>query len=168
MMYTSQEGELYLGQARALGAVGVMPKQIKQADVSKVLYELHLLPDRRSRDPSGVRPVTLDALAEAAVAAERGRRQAFRESRSRAARAVCRAAPRAGREHRNSIGPHRRGLSRHAAGHAVVCDHLGYAASQSAPMGVGHCEHCIDCGDRERRIVVARGESTANIGHSAC
>jgi CheY-like chemotaxis protein len=30
MMYTSQEGELYLGQARALGAVGVLPKQIKQ------------------------------------------------------------------------------------------------------------------------------------------
>jgi CheY-like chemotaxis protein len=71
MMYTSQEGELYLGQARALGAVGVMPKQIKQADVSKVLYELHLLPERRSRDASGMQPVTLDALAEAAVAAER-------------------------------------------------------------------------------------------------
>jgi CheY-like chemotaxis protein len=43
MMYTSQEGELYLGQARALGAVGVMPKQIKPADVSKVLEQLHLL-----------------------------------------------------------------------------------------------------------------------------
>jgi len=42
MMYTSQEGELYLGQARALGAVGVLPKQIKPADVSKVLYQLHL------------------------------------------------------------------------------------------------------------------------------
>src|ERR1700729_2325303 len=47
MMYTSQEGELYLGQARALGAVGVLPKQIKQADVSKVLYQLHLVVDRR-------------------------------------------------------------------------------------------------------------------------
>jgi CheY-like chemotaxis protein len=47
MMYTSQEGELYLGQARALGAVGVLPKQIKQADVSKVLYQLHLVQDRR-------------------------------------------------------------------------------------------------------------------------
>jgi CheY-like chemotaxis protein len=50
MMYTSQEGELYLGQARALGAVGVLPKQIKPADVSKVLYQLHLVPDRRSAD----------------------------------------------------------------------------------------------------------------------
>src|SRR5256884_3758221 len=36
MMYTSQEGELYLGQARALGAVGVLPKQIRPTDVSKV------------------------------------------------------------------------------------------------------------------------------------
>src|ERR1700752_3880924 len=47
MMYTSQEGELYLSQARALGAVGVLPKQIKQADVSKVLYQLPLVTDRR-------------------------------------------------------------------------------------------------------------------------
>jgi len=52
MMYTSQEGELYLGQARALGAVGVLPKQIKPADVSKVLYQLHLVPDRRSDEPA--------------------------------------------------------------------------------------------------------------------
>ena len=52
MMYTSQEGELYLGQARALGAVGVLPKQIKQADVSKVLYQLHLVVDRRRTDQS--------------------------------------------------------------------------------------------------------------------
>src|SRR5579864_5901078 len=52
MMYTSQEGELYLGQARALGAVGVLPKQIKQADVSKVLYQLHLVADRRRTDQS--------------------------------------------------------------------------------------------------------------------
>ncbi len=47
MMYTSQEGELYVGQARALGAMGVLPKQVRPVDVSKVLYELHLLPDRR-------------------------------------------------------------------------------------------------------------------------
>ena len=52
MMYTSQEGELYLGQARALGAIGVLPKQIKPTDVSKVLYELHLVPDRRTAEQS--------------------------------------------------------------------------------------------------------------------
>jgi CheY-like chemotaxis protein len=59
MMYTSQEGELYLGQARALGAVGVLPKQIKPTDVSKVLYQLHLVPDRRSPDQSTFIPVNL-------------------------------------------------------------------------------------------------------------
>ncbi len=51
MMYTSQEGELYVGQARALGAVGVLPKLVKPVDVSKVLYQLHLLPERRDLTP---------------------------------------------------------------------------------------------------------------------
>jgi CheY-like chemotaxis protein len=59
MMYTSQEGELYLGQARALGAVGVLPKQIKPADVSKVLYQLHLLADRRTAFQTSFRPLNL-------------------------------------------------------------------------------------------------------------
>jgi hypothetical protein len=58
MMYTSQEGEVYLGQARALGAVGVLPKQIKPADVSKVLYHLHLVPDRRISEQSSFTAVT--------------------------------------------------------------------------------------------------------------
>ncbi len=44
MMYTSQEGELYVGQARALGALGVLPKQVKPVEVSKVLESLHLIP----------------------------------------------------------------------------------------------------------------------------
>jgi len=60
MMYTSQEGELYLGQARALGAVGVLPKQIKPADVSKVLYQLNLAPDRRTLEQTSFRPYTGD------------------------------------------------------------------------------------------------------------
>lgn len=49
MMYTSQEGELYVSQARALGAVGVLPKTVRPVDVSRVLYQLHLLPDRRTQ-----------------------------------------------------------------------------------------------------------------------
>jgi CheY-like chemotaxis protein len=57
MMYTSQEGELYLGQARALGAVGVLPKQIKPTDVSKVLFELHLVPDRRTAEQTSFTPL---------------------------------------------------------------------------------------------------------------
>ena len=43
MMYTSQAGELYVGQARALGAVGVLPKQIKPVQVSATLMSLNLL-----------------------------------------------------------------------------------------------------------------------------
>jgi CheY-like chemotaxis protein len=60
MMYTSQEGELYVGQARALGAMGVLPKQVRPVDVSKVLYELHLLPERRDMAEPALLPVELD------------------------------------------------------------------------------------------------------------
>jgi CheY-like chemotaxis protein len=60
MMYTSQEGELYVGQARALGAMGVLPKQVRPVDVSKVLYELHLLPDRRDITDPVLLPVELE------------------------------------------------------------------------------------------------------------
>ncbi len=63
MIYTSQEGELYVGQARALGAMGVLPKQVRPVDVSKVLYELRLLPDRRDRRDPALVPVELDATA---------------------------------------------------------------------------------------------------------
>lgn len=65
MMYTSQEGELYVGQARALGAMGVLPKQVRPVDVSKVLYELHLLPERRDTDEPALAPVELAANTEA-------------------------------------------------------------------------------------------------------
>jgi CheY-like chemotaxis protein len=60
MMYTSQSGDLYVGQARALGAVGVLPKQIKPVEVTEVLRSLRLLPGaepvparRASDSPSG-------------------------------------------------------------------------------------------------------------------
>jgi len=43
MMYTSQEGEVYVGQARALGAVGVLPKKVAHVEVSKVLKSLHII-----------------------------------------------------------------------------------------------------------------------------
>src|SRR6202795_401168 len=64
MMYTSQEGELYVGQARALGAMGVLPKQVRPVDVSKVLYELHLLPDRRDHTEPALLPVDIAAGAQ--------------------------------------------------------------------------------------------------------
>jgi len=61
MMYTSQEGELYLSQARALGAIGVLPKQIKHADVSKALEQLHLL--RPAAAPAGTATASTEAAA---------------------------------------------------------------------------------------------------------
>jgi CheY-like chemotaxis protein len=71
MMYTSQEGELYVSQARALGAIGVLPKTVRPADVSRVLYQLHLLPDRRQqRSALFAGQAANAALAEPVAAAE--------------------------------------------------------------------------------------------------
>jgi CheY-like chemotaxis protein len=68
VMYTSQEGELYVGQAKAMGAVGVLPKTVKPIDVTKILYQLRLLPDRRDARPSRLQPV--DERGEPGAAAE--------------------------------------------------------------------------------------------------
>ena len=49
MMYTSKSGELYVSQARALGAIGILPKQVQPAELYRVLENLGLVKDRRSR-----------------------------------------------------------------------------------------------------------------------
>jgi CheY-like chemotaxis protein len=72
MMYTSQEGEIYGGQARASGAVGVLPKSIRPIDVTKALYQLQLLPDRRDEEPSALEPAAPHAAREAASPAAVG------------------------------------------------------------------------------------------------
>ena len=53
MMYTAQEGELYVGQARALGAVGVLPKEVEPVELSKVLESLRVIgaQERRADRP---------------------------------------------------------------------------------------------------------------------
>ncbi len=61
MMYTSQEGELYVGQARALGALGVLPKTVQQVEVGKVLRSLHLIPT----EPTSRAPAAASASASA-------------------------------------------------------------------------------------------------------
>lgn len=54
MMYTAQQGELYVGQARALGAIGVLPKQLEPVEVSKVLESLRIIgEDAESREKRG-------------------------------------------------------------------------------------------------------------------
>jgi CheY-like chemotaxis protein len=71
MMYTSQEGELYLSQARALGAMGVLPKQTRPADVSRALEQLRLLGERRPESEIvTVRVPSLRDVAEPSVPAE--------------------------------------------------------------------------------------------------
>ena len=102
MMYTSQEGELYLSQARALGAIGVLPKQIKHADVSKALEQLRLRPeDAQTQAPAHVAsappPPAPDPTATAAAAT---------------AEASAARAPAAGREARANVPYERRGPDR--------------------------------------------------------
>jgi CheY-like chemotaxis protein len=62
MMYTSQEGELYVGQARALGAMGVLPKELKPTQVAQVLQALHLIPESgvRATRPEGATPAAAE------------------------------------------------------------------------------------------------------------
>ena len=71
MMYTSQKGDVYVGQARALGAIGVLPKEVEPVEVSKVLESLHIIgeeaePPRDQLEPVETRPGS-DGLAPAAT-----------------------------------------------------------------------------------------------------
>jgi CheY-like chemotaxis protein len=52
MMYTTREGELYVGQARALGAIGVLPKEVQPGVLFEMLLKLGLIPERRENDPA--------------------------------------------------------------------------------------------------------------------
>jgi CheY-like chemotaxis protein len=56
LMYTSQEGEMYLSQARALGAMGVLPKTLKHADVAEALQQLNLHTGVIAAPPAPTRP----------------------------------------------------------------------------------------------------------------
>ena len=47
MMYTSRAGEVYLSQARALGAIGIIPKTISPVGLKESLFKLGLIEDRR-------------------------------------------------------------------------------------------------------------------------
>ena len=69
LMYTSQEGELYLGQARALGAVGVLPKSVAPVDVRTVLQQLHLT-DQPEAETVAAQPELLDAAEAVAATVE--------------------------------------------------------------------------------------------------
>lgn len=52
IMYTSKEGEVYESQARALGAVDVLPKTLKPLMLAKVLERQNLLPHQLAASDS--------------------------------------------------------------------------------------------------------------------
>ena len=55
MMYTSMEGEVYFSQARALGAVNVLPKQLEPAALHEVLRKIHLVQSAANEGDYGLR-----------------------------------------------------------------------------------------------------------------
>ena len=72
MMYTSQDGEVYASEARALGAAGVLPKLMGPSDISRVLDRLEILRDPRESRIVGFEqvqlpPVGADGAARSAV-----------------------------------------------------------------------------------------------------
>ncbi len=52
MMYTTKEGEVYVGQARALGGIGVLPKEVHPQVLFEMLQKLGLVRDKRAPGPS--------------------------------------------------------------------------------------------------------------------
>ena len=52
VMYTSKGDEVYVGQARALGAVDVLPKSIAPAELPSLLQRLRITSDSASPSPS--------------------------------------------------------------------------------------------------------------------
>lgn len=61
IMYTSKEGEVYESQARALGAVGVIPKTLKPLQLAKVLEKQNLLPGQIASNEISVAPLDTPA-----------------------------------------------------------------------------------------------------------
>lgn len=64
MMYTSRGGEVYLSQARALGAVGIIPKTISPVGLKESLFKLGLIDERRQNDRRKPEPVVEKTVVE--------------------------------------------------------------------------------------------------------
>jgi CheY-like chemotaxis protein len=61
MMYTSQDGELFAGEARSLGAAGVLQKLTSPGDISKVLQQLEILVDPLALKSAELEPPRLSS-----------------------------------------------------------------------------------------------------------
>ena len=69
MMYTSKGGDLYVSQARALGAMGILPKQVQHAELFVVLNKLGLVKERRSKTSTAPKTLLLEPPEELALSA---------------------------------------------------------------------------------------------------
>jgi CheY-like chemotaxis protein len=69
MMYTARSGEdVFFGQARALGAIDVLPKQLDQKHIQQALTQLGMMPkQRRAEDQVQAQNYTQEPSQEAAV-----------------------------------------------------------------------------------------------------
>ena len=77
IMYTTKEGEVYVGQARALGAIGILPKEVEPSELYQVLQSLNLVAERRNKprqytratlfEKSAVSPETVEEIAKIAA-----------------------------------------------------------------------------------------------------
>ena len=70
MMYTSKEGDLYVSQARALGAIGILPKHVEPAELFEVLNSLGLARERRQKPARKSNVVLMEDVPELALRAE--------------------------------------------------------------------------------------------------
>ncbi|MGI9301802.1 MAG: response regulator [Gammaproteobacteria bacterium] len=60
MMFTSKEGEVYVSQARALGAVGVINKEVNEPELRQTLEELRLVEEAAAPELASVSPLFPD------------------------------------------------------------------------------------------------------------
>lgn len=72
MMYTSKEGEVYMNQARQLGAVDVLPKQLKPDQLVAVLEKQRLLPHLANMQEAANEDETERASARVVTASDLG------------------------------------------------------------------------------------------------
>lgn len=68
MMYTSRGGDVYLSQAQALGAVGVIPKTISPVGLKESLFKLGLINERRINERRIVSALEADEPVDEAIA----------------------------------------------------------------------------------------------------
>ncbi|MET0357619.1 MAG: response regulator, partial [Cellvibrio sp.] len=65
IMYTSKSGDLYTGQARALGAIDVVSKDtINAADLSKVLEAIHIFRNKTTTEDPSTTPAPTETVVE--------------------------------------------------------------------------------------------------------